>query len=161
MPVEDLLRQEPSFPAYLLSLVGRIDVAEDLVQETYLKAVRALDAGEIRSPQAWLRRVAYCVAVDYQPSRAVDPTARAREILSDLADPEAREPGYELLVREETEPVCRAIDEPPPMQRALLANTPVAEPESVEGGPRVRAGGGRSSVLPGSTPGTTGPDACA
>ncbi|HTO94850.1 MAG TPA: RNA polymerase sigma factor [Bacteroidota bacterium] len=51
--------------AYAVSLLGRLDEAEDVVQETWIRAHRGI--GELRDPSgvlSWLRRIAHNTAID-------------------------------------------------------------------------------------------------
>jgi RNA polymerase sigma-70 factor, ECF subfamily len=68
-------RYESAILRYLYRIVGDADTAEDLTQETYLKAYRALgqlemgDAAEVRR-RAWLYRIAHNTATDHLRRRA-------------------------------------------------------------------------------------------
>jgi DNA-directed RNA polymerase specialized sigma subunit len=47
-------------------MVGQRELAEDLTQETFVKAFRALDRnGPERKPSAWILRIANNTAIDY------------------------------------------------------------------------------------------------
>lgn len=49
----------PALLAYLLRLAGRRDLAEDLLQETFVQALRGIDRlEEVSSPRAWLFTIA-------------------------------------------------------------------------------------------------------
>ena len=48
---------------YLFRMVGDMDVADDIVNETFLRAVRRIDSGE-DTPRAWLYAVASNLARD-------------------------------------------------------------------------------------------------
>jgi len=69
--VEQFARHRDRVRRYLLSRVRDGDVAEDLTQETLLRAV--LYAGGLRDPQAavaWLLRIAWHVALDWSRRRS-------------------------------------------------------------------------------------------
>jgi RNA polymerase sigma-70 factor (ECF subfamily) len=52
--------------AYLQRRLGDREAAADLVQETYVHAMRHGHTEEIAEPRAWLFRIAHNLAVDYQ-----------------------------------------------------------------------------------------------
>ena len=64
-PVFDLIYQ----------MVGQREQAEDLTQETFVKAFRALDRhGPERKPSAWILRIANNTAIDYVRRKRPDST---------------------------------------------------------------------------------------
>ena len=105
-------------------MLGSVDDAEDLAQETLLRAWRALDRFEPRARfQTWLYRIATNACLDElerRPRRPqpVDPfpDRRADEKASPTYDPAAR-----YAIREGMElALLRAIQELPGRQRAVL-----------------------------------------
>lgn len=69
-PVDDLFnalfsQYERPICAYLVRLTGQLALAQELTQETFLRAYRALLRGErFDNPRAWLYRVASRLAID-------------------------------------------------------------------------------------------------
>ncbi|MFT4149804.1 MAG: RNA polymerase sigma factor [Paracoccaceae bacterium] len=53
----------------LTRMVHNPQTAEDLVQEAYLRVARAMEAGTVSHPDAFLRRTAQNLAVDHQRHR--------------------------------------------------------------------------------------------
>jgi RNA polymerase sigma-70 factor (ECF subfamily) len=105
-------------------MLGSAHDAEDLVQETLLRAWRALDRFEPRAqPQTWLYRIATNACLDElerRPRRPVPvdpfPDAPLSETASPIYDPAAR-----YAIREGMElALLRAIQELPGRQRAVL-----------------------------------------
>jgi RNA polymerase sigma-70 factor, ECF subfamily len=102
--------------AHLARLVGDREAAEDLCQESFLKALRAW---EQRDPQAsgaaWLYRIATNTAYDY--------LRRRRRIafmpLLDTDQPPSATPSMEHRL-DEGEPVERALRQLPPLYRVPL-----------------------------------------
>jgi RNA polymerase sigma-70 factor, ECF subfamily len=77
---------------YLLALTGDAAVAEDLAQETFLRAFDRLSGFRFESRlTTWLYRIARNLAVDALRSRS-----RMRDLPSRLAVPDDRAPGPEL-----------------------------------------------------------------
>jgi len=101
--------------AFLFHFCHNHHEAEDLLQETFLRAFRALEAGEeIREPRHWLVRVAYRIATDrWRRSRLlrwVGLTQLARE-------PEATSSDGDVAEREAIHTALRQL---PHDQRACL-----------------------------------------
>jgi RNA polymerase sigma-70 factor, ECF subfamily len=111
-------RYQSAILNYVYRLVGDADQAEDLTQETFLKAFRALDQLESGADadvrrRAWLYRIAHNTATDY---------LRRRARLSWLSLDAARgrgggDPAPPLVARE---PVQRALAALPAEHRAIL-----------------------------------------
>jgi RNA polymerase sigma-70 factor, ECF subfamily len=95
-----------------LLVVGDAAAAEDIAQESFLAAVRALDRFDRRRPFGpWLHRIVVNRAIDFARSRAL-----RREILSDGPEPAAleREPGGHA------EALARGLADLQPEQRAVI-----------------------------------------
>jgi RNA polymerase sigma-70 factor (ECF subfamily) len=79
--------------SFLLKLTGDREAASDLMQETFVRAIRAdVDTGELRSARAWLFRIAANLAHDHRRRRALLRFVpfSGREIgAGDVGDPEA------------------------------------------------------------------------
>lgn len=71
---EHVQPHEPMLRAWLRSRFASEDDIDDVVQETYLRLLRARNAGEITSPKAFLFAVARNLALDRFRHRAVVPT---------------------------------------------------------------------------------------
>lgn len=107
---------------FLLRRLRNAEKAEDLSQEVYLRLLRTTETGHVRSPQAYVYRVALNVLCEFQirerggevtfDSEAV---AQVAEQLADDASPDAI---YEQNAQEAR--FAEAIRELPPMQRAVL-----------------------------------------
>jgi RNA polymerase sigma-70 factor (ECF subfamily) len=95
--------------AYLV--VGDGAAAEDIAQEAFLAAIRALDRFDRRRPFGpWLHRIAVNRAIDHARARAI----RSEAALADGAEGEARPPG------ELSEELMRALHELSPEHRAVV-----------------------------------------
>lgn len=77
--IEALYRAHgPALLVYLRRLAGRRDLAEDLLQETFVQAMRGIDRlGDVVSPRAWLFAIARNVGVS---------ALRRRRWMASLAD---------------------------------------------------------------------------
>jgi RNA polymerase sigma-70 factor (ECF subfamily) len=98
--------------AYLV--VHDAAAAEDIAQEAFLAAIRALDRFDRRRPFApWLHRIVVNRAIDYARSRSL-----RREVGEDrVAEPEAADPPADHAYSDE---VVAALRELPPDQRAVI-----------------------------------------
>lgn len=62
----------PDIASFLLKLTGDREVASDLMQETFVRAIRSgVGADELRSARAWLFRIAANLANDHRRRRAL------------------------------------------------------------------------------------------
>lgn len=62
----------PDIASFLLKLTGDREVASDLMQETFVRAIRSgADLRELHSPRAWLFRIAANLAHDHRRRRAL------------------------------------------------------------------------------------------
>jgi RNA polymerase sigma-70 factor (ECF subfamily) len=97
--------------AYLV--VGDAAAAEDIAQEAFLAAIRALDRFDRRRPFApWLHRIVVNRAIDWARARGL----RAEVGDAPLADVAAREPAEGRY----SQPVADALLALPPEQRAVI-----------------------------------------
>ena len=72
---EILRRYGPPVFDVIYGVVGQREQAEDLTQETFVKAFRALDgSGPDRKPSAWILRIANNTAIDYVRRKRPDST---------------------------------------------------------------------------------------
>jgi RNA polymerase sigma-70 factor (ECF subfamily) len=79
-------------------IAGRHEDAEDVVQETFVRAYRQLDRFEERANfSTWLYRIGFNCAIDYVRARRHREVASAPELLSAMA-PASPEPSIEDLV---------------------------------------------------------------
>ena len=101
----------PALSAFLAKLTGDREVAAELMQETFVRAIRARSEGtEIRSSRAWLYRIAANLGRDHLRRRALlrfIPFSRT-------------EPGAEGMPDPDTELVHRALRAIPAEQATTL-----------------------------------------
>ena len=96
------------------------DVAEDLVQESFLRLVRELNAG--RTPdnvKAWLFRVAYNEALAVRRRQAVGD--KANRFLAENLRPDESGPEVDVSQAETVAAVRAALNELPAEQRQVVA----------------------------------------
>ncbi len=103
---------------YLYRLVGDMELAEDLTQDTFVKAYGALGRLNLRpeaAPQrrAWLYRIAHNTATDHLRRRS-----RLRWLRLDEARRQGEEDPIEDIVRRE--PALQALNALPSEQRDIL-----------------------------------------
>jgi len=79
-------------------IAGRHEDAEDVVQETFVKAYRQLDRFEARANfSTWLYRIGFNCAIDHVRARRHREISSAPEVLNEMAPP-SREPSTEDVV---------------------------------------------------------------
>jgi RNA polymerase sigma-70 factor (ECF subfamily) len=105
--------------AHCYRMLGSMDDAEDLLQETYLRAWRSFERFEDRSSmRTWLYRIATnaCLnALRQQPRRALQPIPDA------LVSPESADPAAIVAARESLRlALIASLQYLPPRQRAVL-----------------------------------------
>jgi RNA polymerase sigma-70 factor (ECF subfamily) len=83
-----LVRLRPRLHRYCARMVGSVIDAEDIVQETSIKAIEAAaGASAIANPEAWLFRIAHNAALDALRRRARQPRFADAEELAMVSDP--------------------------------------------------------------------------
>jgi RNA polymerase sigma-70 factor (ECF subfamily) len=120
--IEDLERYRPLLFSIAYRMLGEVGDAEDVVQETFLRAHRLLaDGGEIREPKAFLTEVTTRLAIDHLRSARVRRERYVGEWLpeplveDDEPSPEERAEDLEslsmafLVLLETLSPVERAV----------------------------------------------------
>ncbi|HET7011866.1 MAG TPA: sigma-70 family RNA polymerase sigma factor [Anaerolineales bacterium] len=120
LDVEALVREYARpIHAYLWRLTGDAQVAEDCLQDTFLRAVRAAASGtQVAQPRAWLYAVATNSARDH--ARKASRRLQREQLLdSDLVDRSDAPP--EAAARsDQLRRVADAVRRLPPKQRAAL-----------------------------------------
>ena len=108
---------------YLMRRLHRPEDVEDLMQEIYLRLLRFTARDPVRSPEAYLFRVAFNVLYEFKLHRNRAPVtfdsiaaAQAAEHLSDEGDA----PDEACARIEQTGRLRALIESLPPMQRAVL-----------------------------------------
>lgn len=107
--------------ALLLRLARDPRDAEDLAQEAFLKAFRALDSYDPSRPLlSWLFKIAHNTALDFLRARGEDPAAL--DDPESAVDPASPEPAVEvrLLAAERAQRLERLIESLPPLYREVL-----------------------------------------
>lgn len=110
-------------------LTGSADVAEDLVQETFLRVVQSIGRYDDRGRfEAWLFRIAANVARDHArrsarrgPTAGLDAGAGGRTDESDPADPRAADPLENAARREASERLAAGLARLSAPDREVLA----------------------------------------
>ena len=116
---EALIVPEVDFLARVARSMSRSSAeAEDLAQDTLLKAYRALDRFDGRHPRAWLYRIAR--------NTAINRDQRNRELLFgegqelDVADDELSQPEHQVVTPIVDHELKTALDDLPPSFRLVL-----------------------------------------
>jgi RNA polymerase sigma-70 factor (ECF subfamily) len=83
-----LVAQRPRLHRYCARMIGSVIDAEDIVQETSLKAIEAFAGSPpIANPQAWLFQIVHNTALDVLRKRARQPRFADDEDLAMVSDP--------------------------------------------------------------------------
>lgn len=116
---EEVQRHEPALRGYLHGMLATADV-DDVVQETYVRVLRARERGPIDSPRGLLFATARNAARDLYRRRAAAPTTPVTEIEFSRVFDES--PGAAEVVsrRQEIELLQAAIASLPPRCREIL-----------------------------------------
>jgi RNA polymerase sigma factor (sigma-70 family) len=115
-----LAERYEDFRSLLKARLGSEDLAQETLHETWLRLDRFDDVGTVRSPDAYLMRVALNVATDRQ--RVETRRARRSEInaiIENVLD-DAPGPAEQLQARRELALLKEAIEELPERRRAIL-----------------------------------------
>lgn len=99
--------------------LGSDDLAREALHETYLQLVRNVEPVEIRSPQAYLYRIALNVAAGQRRSQGRMATDAELEAALRLAD-ESAQPDQTVAARFDLALLERIIEELPPRRRAIF-----------------------------------------
>jgi len=108
---------------YLLRHLRRREDVEDLIQEVYLRLLRFTDREKVRSPQAYVLRVAFNVLYEFKLHRGKLPITFDSDMASDAAETLADErpsAGDALEHSQQEERARKLMERLPPMQRAVL-----------------------------------------
>jgi RNA polymerase sigma factor (sigma-70 family) len=110
----------PELHRYCARLMGSVIDGEDVVQDTFTRALVALDEMEEVPPlRAWLFRVAHNRALDLLRSRAIR-AAEPIEAAHEVADPDSPDPAEVLMRREAVETAVSRFVELPTVQRSVV-----------------------------------------
>ncbi|WP_414896615.1 RNA polymerase sigma factor [Rhodovulum sp. YEN HP10] len=111
------MKERPGLRRFLTSMTGNLSLAEDLVQETFLRVLERDPAGgEIRDPRAYLLRSARNLALN---TLAVQRRSADMDEMPDIADP-APAAVERMIAREELLLVMRAIAALPARRRQVF-----------------------------------------
>ena len=95
---ELLVALRPKLHRYCARMTGSVIDGEDVLQEAYVKAVKARpQAGEIAQPERWLFRIAHNAALDFLRRRARAEGRQSDEDPEMMVDPDEERPDPELL----------------------------------------------------------------
>jgi len=110
----------PQLHRYCARLMGSVIEGEDVVQDTFTRALVALDElPELPPMRAWLFRIAHNRALDLLRSRRVR-AAEPIEAASDVADAGSPDPVELMMRREAVETAVSRFAELPTIQRSVV-----------------------------------------
>ena len=110
----------PELHRYCARLMGSVIDGEDVVQDTFARALVALEEMEEMPPlRPWLFRIAHNRAVDLLRGRAVRMTEPI-EAASDVADPASPDPVEMLMRQEAVKTAVSRFAELPTVQRSVV-----------------------------------------
>ncbi len=110
----------PELHRYCSRLMGSVIDGEDVVQDTFARALVAIDdLQEVQPMRAWLFRIAHNRALDLLRSRAIR-AAEPIEAAHEVADPESLDPVEVMMRREAVETAVSRFVELPTMQRSVM-----------------------------------------
>lgn len=111
---------------YIRMMVKDRDVADDILQETFIKAVRVIDAGKYSDKGkflSWILRIAHNQVIDYyragKNARMVNESDAGYDVLGTLRYSE-RTVEDEIMSRQVEEQLRRLIDKLAPEQREVV-----------------------------------------
>lgn len=119
-------RHTPRVRNYIRMLVKDRDVAEDIFQETFIKAVKNIDAGRYAESGrflSWLMRIAHNLTIDYfrvkRSGKELNESEAGFDIVNSVSLTE--QPLEDKMVRDQIDSDIRAlIDELPSEQREVV-----------------------------------------
>jgi len=110
----------PELHRYCARLIGSVIDGEDVVQDTFARALVALEEMEEMPPlRPWLFRIAHNRALDLLRGRAVRMTEPI-EAASDVADPASPDPVEMLMRQEAVKTAVSRFAELPTVQRSIV-----------------------------------------
>ena len=95
---------------YLLSLCGNSHAAEDIMQETFLRAYLHFEACTIEGVKPWLFRIAHNAYIDYK-RKEVRSFAENEEFFSNISDSKTTE--EQVLIKEQLKEISDLVEELP------------------------------------------------
>jgi RNA polymerase sigma-70 factor (ECF subfamily) len=103
-------------------MTGRPQDAEDVVQETFIRAFRQLDRFEARSNfSTWLYRIGFNCAIDYMRSRPKRESSAERAVLDAMSEPQPGPSPHDLAYAGQiNERVQQALEELSEKERAAF-----------------------------------------
>ena len=114
------IRQYDRMRSFLLRRTGDPQVAQELAQDVWLQIAPRADDPSIENPDAWLRRVAINLAINWLKSNSFRTGLLRHDIeLADLMD-DAVDMEHALHARRGVEYLSQLIDELPPRRRAVF-----------------------------------------
>jgi RNA polymerase sigma-70 factor (ECF subfamily) len=108
----------PELRRFILGVVRDPDLAEDVVQTAFTRAVEQGHTARDASLKSWLFQVAYHEAITVRRRQAVRDQAGCR--LAALGSPSGEQPDESLIRVEQIEAVRRALASLPPEQRRVV-----------------------------------------
>jgi RNA polymerase sigma-70 factor (ECF subfamily) len=127
---ESLEEHRPRLHAHCYRLTGNVADADDLVQETFLRAWRSRDRFEGRSAvHTWLYRIATNLYLDQRKAaaRRTVPSGDALEWSTEIGPYPGADPGSDAVARETVElALIAALMHLPPRQRAVFVLSEVS-----------------------------------
>jgi len=102
---------------YLLSLCKDESTAEDLTQDTFMKAYLALESSPANALKSWLIKIAYHTFIDYT-RRSKKVSFEEPEYFTNIPNGETTETVYERLLLKQD--LYQKIDQLKPLQRKAI-----------------------------------------
>jgi RNA polymerase sigma-70 factor, ECF subfamily len=121
-----LLADYASLFRQLTRRLGSAEFAGEALQETYLRIEHAPEIGPVRSPRAYLLRVASNIAIDHRRAETRRLTDGEVDSLLEIAD-EAPDPARSTEARSEIDALKRAIVELSPRRKEIFLAARVEE----------------------------------
>ena len=118
MALSNALR--PELHRYSARLMGSVIDGEDVVQDTFARAIEAIDeGGDMPSLRAWLFRIAHNRALDLLRRRAIRATEPI-EVADEIVNSTSVDPVETLMRQEEIETAVEQFTELPVTQRSAV-----------------------------------------